>query len=325
MFHKLAGLVVLGLSLAAGPAAANADSYPCKSVRLEVGFAPGGGTDIVARLLAAKLTQALGQTFVVENKSGATGMIAAKVVATSPADGCTLLMGHVNSQAIAPALSDHPQYDPVKDFSPVAYVGYSPNVLVINSATPVKTVAELIALAKTRPTGLSFASPGVGSTNHLAGEMLRIASGAKLFHVPYRGSGPATVDLLAGRVDMNFDTTASIMPYIKSGRMRALAVTGLARYPELPDVPTMAELGFKSFDITNWYGIVAPAGTPAPIVKTLHAAIDRILAQPDMDSQFAKLGIRRNVMTVDQFARFNRVEFAKYQEFAKQTGIRMEQ
>jgi tripartite-type tricarboxylate transporter receptor subunit TctC len=325
MIHKFAGIVASGLVLLAVSTVAHADAFPSRPVRLEVGFAPGGGTDIVARLLAQKLTLMLGQSFLVENKSGATGMIAAKAVAAAPADGYTLLLGHVNSQAIAPALTDHPQYDPVKDFTYVAYIGYSPNVLVINAKTPVKTVAELIALAKSRPGGLTFASPGVGSTNHLAGEMLHIKSGAKLLHVPYRGSGPATVDLLAGRVDLNFDVIASVMPYVNSDRMRALAVTGLKRDPELPAVPTMGELGYKSFDITNWYGLVAPAGVPAAVVGTLHSAIERILQQPDVDTQFEKLGIRRSPMTPEQFQRFDRSQYAKYREFAQRTGIRMEQ
>ncbi|OWT63615.1 hypothetical protein CEY11_04630 [Candidimonas nitroreducens] len=305
---------------------ARAGSYPTRAVRLVVGFAPGGGTDIVARLLAEKLTKELGQSIVVENRSGATGMIAAKFVATAPPDGYTLLMGHVNSQAIAPALTDHPPYDPVQDFAPVAYIGYLPNILVINpAATPVDSVAALLALAKTRPNGLSFASPGFGSTNHLAGEMLRFESGAKLFHVPYRGSGPATVDLLAGRVDMNFDVTASVLPYIKAGKLRALAVTGQKRDPELPDVPTMEELGYKSFNITNWYGIVAPAGTPAPIIDILHKAIERVLNTPDVVEQFAKLGIRRVTMTAAQFGKFNQDEYMKYRDFARRTGIRLEQ
>lgn len=316
--------LALTMTVAVISGKAYAESYPARSVRLEVGFAPGGGTDIVARLLAEKLTKELGQSFVVENRSGATGMIAAKFVAAAPPDGYTLLLGHVNSQAIAPALTNRPPYDPVKDFAPVAYIGYSPNILVINpAATPVDSVAALLALAKSRPKGLSFASPGVGSTNHLAGEMLRIKSGAKLFHVPYRGSGPATVDLLAGRVDMNFDVIASVMPYIKAGKLRALAVTGRKRDPELPDVPTMEELGYKSFNITNWYAIVAPAGTPAPVVNVLHNAIQRTLEMPDVVAQFAKLGIRREAMTIAQFAKFNQDEYAKYRDLAKRTGIRM--
>lgn len=322
--RSLLGTAVLSSVLSTPAISFAADTYPSKTVRLEVGFAPGGGTDLVARLLAQKLTESLGQSFVVENKSGATGMIAAKGVATAPADGYTLLMGHVNSQAIAPALTTKPPYDPIKDFSPVSYIGYSPNVLVINATTRANTVKELLALAKSKPDGLSFASPGVGSTNHLAGEMLRNETGLKMLHIPYRGSSPAIVDLLAGRIDMNFDVIASVVPYVKSGRTRALAVTGQKRDPDFPDVPTMAELGFKSFNITNWYGIFAPANTPAPVVEKLHAELERVLQLPDVQAQFEKLGVRSNLMSVEQFKRFHADEYAKYREIGKQTGIHLE-
>jgi tripartite-type tricarboxylate transporter receptor subunit TctC len=325
MTAKRSLLLAAGLLVALGATPVLAQTYPAKPVRLVVGFAPGGGTDIVARLLAQKLAEALGQPFVVENRAGATGMIAAKQVATSAADGYTLLLGHVNSQAIAPALMDKPQYDPIKDFAPVAYVGYVPNVLVVNQAMPAKTVAELVARAKARPEGLSYASPGVGSTNHLAGEMLRMDSGAKLLHVPYKGSGPATVDLLGGQVDMNFDALSSAMPHIKAGKLRALAVTTPSRDPELPDVPTMGELGYKTFDITNWYGLVAPAGTPAAVVGVLNAAVQKVLKAPDVARQLAELGVRGQAMTPEQFGEFGRAEWTKYRDIAKRTGVRLEQ
>ena len=318
-------LFAAGTLLTCVTASVHAQTYPTKPVRLVVGFTPGGGTDMVARLLAQKLVDAMGQPFVVENRAGATGMIGAKMVATSAPDGYTLLLAHVNSQAIAPALVEKPQYDPVKEFAPVAYVGYVPNVLVINTAMPVKTVSELVARAKAKPEGLSYASPGVGSTNHLAGEMFRMESGAKLLHVPYKGSGPATVDLLGGQVDMNFDAMASAMPHIKSGRLRALAVTTPTRDPELLDVPTMAELGYKTFDITNWYGLVAPPGTPPAILSALNAAVLRILKVPDVARQLGELGVRGQAMTPEQFGDFGRAEWVKYRDIAKRTGVRLEQ
>src|SRR5215468_3375427 len=215
--------------------------YPTRPVRIVVGFAPGGGTDIVARLLAQKLSDSLKQPFVVENKAGATGTIGAATVAQAPADGHTLQMGHVNSNAIAPALMSRLPYYSIKDFAPVAYVGFVPNVLVVNPALPAKTVAELVALSKQRENGITFASPGPGSTNQLA-----------------------------GHVDMNFDAMSSITAYLKAGQMRPLAVTTPQRDPGLPEVPTMAELGFKNLKITNWYGVVAPAGTPSDVLQTLH-------------------------------------------------------
>ena len=322
-YKTLLGTLALFASLTV-TAPACAQVYPAKPVRLVVGFAPGGGTDIIARLLAQKLSMSLGQQFVVENRAGATGMIGAKQVATAPADGYTLLMGHVNSQAIAPALMEKPLYDSVKDFAPITYIGYVPNVLVVNPALPAKSVAELIALAKSKPQGLSFASPGVGSTNHLAGEMLKLNSGAPLVHVPYKGSAPAIVDLLGGQVDMNFDAMSSIIQYLKAGRMRALAVTTPQRDPDLPDVPTMTELGFKSFAVTNWYGIVAPASTPAPIIEKLHGELAKILQMADVSRQLAELGVRREPMSPVQFAQFIRSEDAKYRDIAKRTGVRME-
>ncbi|RYE70170.1 MAG: tripartite tricarboxylate transporter substrate binding protein [Oxalobacteraceae bacterium] len=328
MFCKIGRLVaaslLLGPLLGLAPAGAGAQTYPSKPVRLVVGFAPGGGTDILARLLAQKLSEELGQPFIVDNRAGATGMIGAKLVATAPADGYTLLMGHVNSQAIAPALMENPQYDPVKDFAPVAYLGFVPNVLVVPAKLPVKSVAELVAWAKARPEGLSYASPGVGSTNHLAGELFRMDSGAKLIHVPYRGSGPATVDLLAGQVDMNFDALPSALANIRAGLLRPLAVTTPQRDPELPDVPTMAELGFKTFDITNWYGVVAPVGTPPATVATLHAAIQRVLLLPDVARKLSEWSVRGEPMGTVQFGGFMRAESAKYRDIAQRTGVRLE-
>jgi tripartite-type tricarboxylate transporter receptor subunit TctC len=303
---------------------AQGQAYPVRPVRIVVGFAPGGGTDIVARLLAQKLSDSLKQPFVVENKAGATGTIGAATVAQAPADGHTLLMGHVNSNAIAPALMSRLPYDPIKDFAPVAYVGFVPNVLVVNPALPAKTVGELIELSKQRDNGISFASPGAGSTNQLAGEMLRIESGGKFLHVPYKGSSPAIVDLLAGHVDMNFDAMSSITAYLKAGQMRPLAVTTPQRDPGLPEVPTMAELGFKNLKITNWYGVMAPAGTPPDVVQTLHDEIYRILQLPDVVPKLEELGVRRQRMSTGEFAQFIRAENDSYREIARLTGVRID-
>jgi tripartite-type tricarboxylate transporter receptor subunit TctC len=307
---------------AAAPAA---QPWPAKPVKLIVGFPAGGGTDITARLLAQKLTDLNGQQFVVENRAGATGMIGAKAAATAPPDGYTLLMGHVNSQAIAPSLMDKPPYDTLKDFIPVMYVGFAPNVLTINANTPAKSVQELIAYARTKPGGLSFASPGVGSTNQLAGELLRVETGAPLVHVPYKGSAPAIVDLLGGQVDMNFDTLSSVSQHLKAGKMRALAVTTPQRDPDLPDVPTMQELGFKSLEMTNWYGIMAPAGTPQPVVTKLYEQLRGIMDQPDVKAKLVELGVRHQRMTPEQFGQFVRSENVKYKEIGRRTGVKMEQ
>jgi tripartite-type tricarboxylate transporter receptor subunit TctC len=215
-------------------------------------------------------------------------------------------------------------YDPIKDFAPVAYVGFVPNVLVVNPALPAKTVGELVELSKQRDNGISFASPGAGSTNQLAGEMLRIESGGKFLHVPYKGSSPAIVDLLAGHVDMNFDAMSSITPYLKAGQMRPLSVTTPQRDPGLPEVPTMAELGFKNLKITNWYGVMAPAGTPPDVVQTLHDEIYRILQLPDVVPKLEELGVRRQRMSTGEFAQFIRAENDSYREIARLTGVRID-
>ena len=320
---KLARLSLLIVTvLCAAPALSQ--QYPTKTIRFIVGFPPGGGTDIVTRIVAAKLTEAWGQQAVVGNRPGATGMIGANAVAKSPADGYTLLTAHVNSQAIAPNATSKPLYDPTRDFAYVAYLGYAPNVLVIRPSTPAKNVKELIALAKAHPGQLTYASPGVGSTNHLAGEMLRLATGIDIVHIPYKGSVPAIIDLLSGQVGMNFDTLSSVSVYLQSGRMRALAITTPKRDVQLPEVPTLIELGIKNFEVTNWYGVAAPAGTPPEIVNKLNAEINRILQLPDVVARFDDLGTRRNPMSPEQFAAFQRAELAKYKEVITRAGVRME-
>jgi tripartite-type tricarboxylate transporter receptor subunit TctC len=303
---------------------ADAQQYPGKVIRVVVGFPAGGGTDIVARLVGQKLTESWGQQVVVENRPGATGMIGAGVVAKAAPDGHTLLIAHVNSQAIAPSIVAQPLYDPLRDFAYIAYLGYSPNVLVVHPSTPAKTLKELVALAKARPGELTFASPGVGSTNHLAGEMLRVNAGINLLHVPYKGSAPAIVDLLGGQVVMNFDTVASTIAYIKSGRMRPLAMTTAKRDPLLPNAPTVRESGYKDFEVTNWYGLAAPAGTPREIVTKLNTEIIRILQLPDVVAKLDDLAVRRETMTPERYTDFVRAEIDKYRNLAKKTGVRME-
>jgi tripartite-type tricarboxylate transporter receptor subunit TctC len=305
--------------------AAGAQPYPSKPIRWVVGFPPGGGTDIISRLIAQKMSESWGQQVLVENRPGATGMIGANAIAKAAPDGYFIGMGHVNSHAIAPNLVEKPLYDPARDFAMVAYVGYVPNVLVINPAvTKANNIQELIALAKAQPGKLSFASPGVGSTNHLAGEMFKLGAGIDIVHVPYKGSGPAIVDLLGGQITMNFDAMSSIVNHLKQGKMRALAVTTAEPDPQLPGVPTVKQAGFKDFEVTNWYGVVAPAGTPREIVVKLNGEVNRILALPDVAAKLDELGTRRNPMTPEQFAQFGRSEIEKYGAVAKAAGVRME-
>jgi tripartite-type tricarboxylate transporter receptor subunit TctC len=314
-------LALLIAALTASMAAAQ--QYPARSIRLVVGFPPGAGTDTIARLLGQKLGESWGQQVIVDNRAGATGMIGANIVAKSPPDGYTLLMGHVNSQAIAPSLVQKPLYDPLRDFASIAYIGYDPNVLVVHPSTPARNFKELIALAKARPGELTFASSGIGSTNHLAGEMLMRATGVTLVHVPYKGGGAAIIDQLAGNIVMNFNALSSVVNYIALGKMRPLAVTNMERASHLPNVPTLRELGLKDFDVTNWYGIVAPAAASKEIIFKLNAELNRIMQQ-DAKSRLDELGIRLNPVTPEKFTEYLQTEIAKYQKVAKETGIRMD-
>jgi tripartite-type tricarboxylate transporter receptor subunit TctC len=311
------------MALAAG--GAGAQQYPAKPIRMVVGFAPGGGTDLVARIIGQKMNESFGQPVLVDNRAGATGTIGADIVAKAPADGYTLLMGHVNSHGIAPNLFKKLPYDAERDFQMVAYVGYVPNVLVIHPSIPAQNVKELIAIAKAKPGALNYASSGVGSTQHLAGELFQLLTGTKLVHVPYKGSGPAVVDLLAGHVVANFDTMPPVLPHIKTGRMRALALTTPKRSPQLPNVPTLIEVGLKGFDMTNWYGIMAPAKTPRDAVMKLNAEANRIMALPDAKSKLEEAGTQLDPGTPEKFAAFLNSEIAKYAKLVKAANVTLEQ
>jgi tripartite-type tricarboxylate transporter receptor subunit TctC len=300
---------------------ASAQQYPAKSTRIVVGFAPGGGTDIVARIIGAKLTEALGQSFIVDNRAGAAGTIGSDIVAKAPADGYTLLMGHVNSHGIAPNLYKKLPYDAQRDFAMVAYVGYVPNVLVVHPSIPAKNVAELVAIAKAKPGALNYASSGVGSTQHLAGELFQLTTNTKLVHVPYKGSGPAVVDLVAGHVVMNFDTMPPVLPFVRQGKMKALAVTTPKRASQLADVPTMLEAGLKGFEMTNWYGMMAPAKISRDIVTRLNTEVNKIMALPDAKAKLEEVGTQLNPMTPEAFAKFLESELAKYAKLVKAANV----
>jgi tripartite-type tricarboxylate transporter receptor subunit TctC len=299
--------------------------YPQKTIRLVVGFPPGGGTDVVARIIGAKLGDLWGQTVVVDNRAGATGTIGADIVAKSPPDGYTLIMGHVNSHGIAPNLFKKLPYDAQRDFAMVAYVGYVPNVLVVHPSIPAKSVKELVAIAKSRPGQLNYASSGIGSTQHLAGEMFKLSTGVNIVHIPYKGSGPAVVDLLAGHVSMNFDTMPPVLSHIRAGKMRALALTTPKRSPTLPDVPTMMESGLAGFSMTNWYGVMAPGKTPREIVTKLNAEINKIVMIPDQKTKLEEVGTQLDPMSPEQFAKFLESEIVKYAKLIKAANVTLEQ
>ena len=318
----LAAAVLSGLSLPV--ASAWSQAYPSKPLRMIVGFPPGGGTDVVARVIGAKLQEWYGQPVVVENRPGATGTIGADFVAKSAADGYTLIMGHVNSTGIAPNLFAKLPYDPIKDFAAVSYVGYVPNVLAVHPSVNAKSVNELVALAKSKPGAMNYASSGNGSTQHLAGEMFKQLTGTSIVHVPYKGSGDAIKDLLAGTVNMNFDTMPPVLPHIQSGRLRGLAISTPKRLAQLPDVPTFEEAGIKGFDVTNWYGVMAPGGTPRELVAKLNADINKAMQVPEVRARLEAVGTQLNEQSAAQFDAFMKAEVAKYAKLIKDAGIRIE-
>jgi tripartite-type tricarboxylate transporter receptor subunit TctC len=316
-FAAAAALALLGTS-------AWSQAYPNKPIRMIVGFPPGGGTDVVARVIGAKLQEWYNQPVVVENRPGATGTIGADFVAKSAADGYTLIMGHVNSTGIAPNLFAKLPYDPIKDFAGVSYVGYVPNVLAVHPTVNAKSVSELVALAKSQPGKMNYASSGNGSTQHLAGEMFKQLTGTSIVHVPYKGSGDAIKDLLAGTVNMNFDTMPPVMPHIQSGRLRGLAISTPKRLAQLPDVPTFEEAGIKGFDVTNWYGVQAPAATPREIVLKLSADINKAMQVPEVRARLEAVGTQLNEQSAAQFDAFMKAEVAKYAKLIKDAGIKIE-
>lgn len=304
------------------PFTANAaDDWPSRPVKIVVPFAPGGSTDVVARILADKLQAELKQPFVVENRAGAGGNIGADVVAKSNADGYTLLMGTTGVLAINNYLYKDMPFDPQRDFAPVSYTSLITNILVVNASLAAKSVQELVALAKAKPGELTFASSGAGSSTHLSAELFKSMTGTNILHVPYKGSSQAITDVMAGQVTMLIDNAPSSLPFVQQGKLRALAVTSLKRMPSLPDVPTIDESGVKGYESLSWSGIVAPAATPKPIIAKLNAAIERVLAMPDVKKKFADLGVDPVGGPPENFARHIRAESEKWGRVVKTANI----
>jgi tripartite-type tricarboxylate transporter receptor subunit TctC len=301
---------------------APAQTYPTRPVTIIVPFAPGGGSDSVARIVAAKLTEVLNVQFIVDNKGGGGTNIGNEAAARAKPDGYTLLLGQV-TLGINPTLYPKLGYD-VRKFEPVAMIATTPTVLVVNPSLPAKSVQELIDLAKAKPGTLHFASGGNGTSVHLAGELFKRMMGVDLVHVPYRGSGPAVTDLLSGTVQMMFDTAPSASSHAKSGRLRALAVTGSARLPELPDVPTFAELGFKEFDAPAWYGLLAPAGTPASAIKVLNEAVDKVLNDPAVRKRLQDLGAEPSPGSPEQLRAFLDGELERWGRVIREVNVKLE-
>ena len=325
--RTLAWLVRLAplLLAAALPFGALAQAYPSKPVRMVVGFPPGGGTDILARIVAQKLSEAWGQQVVVENRPGASATIAAAVVAKAPPDGYTLSMGQLTPNAIAPALMADLPYDPTRDFVPIILVGTSPNVLVVGPSIPARTLQELVALAKSRPGKVTYASSGPGSLQHIAAELFSSVAGLQLVHVPYKGSGQAIVDLLAGQVDLNFDSMPAVLQQVKSGKLRALAVTSAKRATGLPEVAPVAESGYPDYDLTTWWGLFAPAGTPAAVVAKVRDDTAALLQNAEVRERFAGVSVDVGGGTSQQFADLVAQDIARYRRLVRQLRIKTDQ
>jgi tripartite-type tricarboxylate transporter receptor subunit TctC len=301
---------------------AAAQDYPTKPVRVIIPFPPGGINDTVGRLVATQLSARLGKQFVVDNRGGAGGTVGTDLAANAPKDGYTLLVISL-AHAVNPWLYKLP-YDPIKAFAPVAFVASAPNVIVVHPSLPVHSVKELIALAKEKPGQVQYASAGVGSFMHLGGELFKLATGVNLLHVPFRGAGPAMIDIVGGHTTVAFTTTVTAPPYVRSGKLRALGIGAAARNASLPDVPTVAEAGVPGYEVANWIGIVAPAGTPQAIIDKLHQEISAIQDSPEVARQFASEGAEAMRMSSAAFGGYMVAEMAKWERVVREGGIKAE-
>jgi tripartite-type tricarboxylate transporter receptor subunit TctC len=300
-------------------APARAQAWPARPVKLVVGYAAGGATDQVARLVAARLSEQLGQQVVVDNRAGANSNVAAEAVARAPADGHTLFVYTV-ANTINATLYPKLGYDPVKDFEPVGLIAKIPNILVVHPALPIQSVADYQRFAKSSKDGISFASAGSGSSIHLSGELFKMESKLPMLHVPYRGSAPAITDLVGGQVQSMFDNAPSALPHVKAGKLRALAVTSPQRLPQLPDVPTLAESGFPGFDVHSWFGLAAPAGTPRAVVDRLNAELAKALAQPELRQRLLDMAASPEPSTPEQMRQFIAGEIKRWRTVVKASG-----
>jgi tripartite-type tricarboxylate transporter receptor subunit TctC len=322
--HTLALSIALGLFALSTSAALAQDTWPNKPVRLIVPFSAGGTSDILARTIGEKLQAALKQTIVIDNKAGAGGVIGADLVAKSPPDGYTMLIGTISSNAINPALQPKMPYNAATDFAPVILLGSISNVLLVGAEQPYKTVKDLIAAAKAKPGDIAFASAGQGSSQHMSGELFKLLAGAELMHVPYKGSAPAVQDVISGQIPMSFETVTVALPHIQSGKVRALAVTSGQRSPALPNTPTLQEAGVAGFDVASWQALYMPAGTPPAIVQRMNAEVAKILAQPEVKTRMEGLGLVYSPNTPEQFATFGRTEIAKWTKVVKDGKVKPE-
>jgi tripartite-type tricarboxylate transporter receptor subunit TctC len=302
-------------------ACAQAQAYPTRPIRLIIPFAPGGTNDIIGRLVAQKLGEAIGQQVVPDNRGGAGGSIGMEVAAKSAPDGYTIVIGHIGTLAVNPTLYSKLAYNPVKDFDPITLIAKLPNLMAVNPTVPAKTVAQLIALAKSNPGRLSYGSGGVGGAGHLATEYFRLLTKIDIVHVPYRGTGLAVIDVISGQLDMVMAGVPAIVPHTRTGKLRALGVSSLTRLSILPDIPTIAESGAPGYDATQWYGILTPAGTPKAILASLHAGLEKALATPSLRERFAADGAEPFTTTSEEFAAYMKREIARWAPVIRKAGL----
>jgi tripartite-type tricarboxylate transporter receptor subunit TctC len=301
-----------------------AQPFPSKPARMIVPYPPGGSADILARAIGAKVGEGLGQPVVIDNRPGAGTIIGTEATAKSAPDGYTFMLGTVSSHAINPALNARLPFDPVKDFTPLSLVASIPFVMIVHPSVPARSVQEFVALAKSKPGQLNYSSAGNGTSNHLAGELLKSMAGVDLVHVPYKGSAPALNDLIAGQVSLMFDLVLTAAPHIKSGAVRGLAVTGTQRSAVLPELPTVAETGLPGYEVSAWFGIFAPAGVPQPVAKRLNAEFVKVMQQPDLKQRLASLGADPLTSTPEEFSTYLRSEIDKWAKVVKASGMKVD-
>ncbi|AOZ02980.1 MFS transporter [Cupriavidus sp. USMAHM13] len=321
--HWLALMAALAFGAALSPAAARADAanWPTRPIRLVVGYAAGGATDVLARIIALKMGEQLGQAVIVDNRAGANSNVGAEMVAKAAPDGYTLY-DYTIANTINATLYSKLGYDPQKDFEMIGLIAKIPNILVVNPKLPVHSVADYVRFAKASPDGVTFASSGSGSSIHLSGEMFKMQAHLNMLHVPYRGSAPAVSDLLGGQVQSMFDNTPSSLPHVKAGRLRAIAITSAQRSPLLPEVPTVAESGYPGFDVQSWFSLAAPAGTPRAVIDKLNAVLNKTLGAPDVRQRLQDLAATPEPGTPEQARAFAAAEIKRWREVVKQSGAK---
>ncbi len=324
MLHRVGMALLLAAAAPAMAQTAAPSAYPNRPIRFVVPFAPGGNADTVSRNAGLKVAESIGQQVVIDNRSGANGNIGMEIVAHAAPDGYTLVLGYIANVAIAPSLVSKLPYDPIRDYAPITLLATAPNIIVVHASVNARTLKELIALSKAKPKSINFSSAGVASVGHLTGELFNTVAGADFQHVPYKGSAQGVIDLVAGQIQMLIGGMSSVMPHIKAGRLRAIAMTGAQRSPAVPDVPTVAESLLPGFEATAWYGVLAPAGTPRPIVTRLHGEFAKALAMPDVRQRLENLGYVIVASPPDVFAAYIKTEIAKWSKVVKASGAKAE-